>query len=84
MNSIRQSVTVNLLGQQLHPGCGCSTVAEHAPQNLEVVGLNPDRCWTFFFFFYLFLLSFTYGVSLIIVPQGGTSLTVCREKKMDA
>ena len=39
-------------------GSGCSSVVEHTPRNLEVVGLNPAGNWAFFFFFYLFLLSF--------------------------
>ena len=46
-------------------GRGCSTAVEHTPHNQEVLGLNPSGCWAFFYF-YLFLLSFASGVSLIV------------------
>ena len=45
-------------------GCGCSTVVEHSPYNLDAVGTNPAGCLAFFFFFYLVLLSFTCRSSL--------------------
>ena len=46
-------------------GSDCSTAIEHTPRNLEVVGSNLARCQDIYFFFYLFLLSNTSGVSLI-------------------
>ena len=63
---IRQKV--DLTDLFLDMGRGCSTAVERSPRNLEVVGSNPVGCWAFFFFFdfrYLFLLSFTIGVSFI-------------------
>ena len=45
-------------------GHGCSTVVEQTPHIQEGVGLIPAGCWAFFFF-YIFLLSFTSGVSSI-------------------
>ena len=50
-------------------GFGCRTVLELTPRNEEVVGLNLSGCWAFFFFFYLFLLSWTCRVSLIRSPK---------------
>ena len=43
--------------------CECSTAVEHLSHNQEVVGSNPAEL--FFFFIYLFLLTCTWGVSLI-------------------
>ena len=50
---------------------GCSTVAEHTPQNLEVMGSTPTGSWAFFFFFPPFL-TFSRKWSVVNhVPQGG-------------
>ena len=47
-------------------GRSSNTAVEHMLCNLEVMGSYPAGNWTFFFsFIYLFLLSFTSGVSLI-------------------
>ena len=46
-------------------GCGCSTLVEPTAHNQEVVDSNPTRCLALFFSYYLFLLSFTSGVSSI-------------------
>ena len=54
-----KSVVEELIGR------GCSTVVDCSPFNKEVEGSNPTGTRAFFFFFYLFLLSFTIGVSLI-------------------
>ena len=47
-------------------GCCCSTAVEHPLCNLEVVGSNTAWCLAFFIFFYLFLLSFTSGGSIML------------------
>ena len=47
------------------PGRGWSTVVEHTACHPEVVGSNPAWCWAFSSSFYIFLLSFTGGESLI-------------------
>ena len=56
-----QALKVFLNLDQRH---GCSTAVEHTTRNQEVVGSNPTGCRAFFFFD-LFLLSFTGGVPLI-------------------
>ena len=71
----------------IHVLRGCSTAVEHMPRNLEVVGLNPARCWAYFLLFFSFLLSLpTYlhkWSDLNQVPQGGATLTVCIERKIE-
>ena len=52
-------------------GSGCDTGVEHRPRNREVVGLNPARCWAFFFSF----LSYQYWVHTQ-VPHGGETLLI--------
>ena len=49
---------------RIKEGRGYSTVVEHTPTNQEVVGSYPARVLGIFFFFYLSLLSFAYGVFL--------------------
>ena len=50
-------------------------MVEHTSCDQEVMGSNPAGCWgVFFFYFYLFLLSFTCGVSL-------TRSLMCWERK---
>ena len=62
----------------------CATAVEHTPCDQEVVGSNPAEYWAFFFF-YLFLLSFTSGVSYIRSLRE-VHLLLCAAKtlKMDA
>ena len=65
-------------------GRGCSTEVEHMPWNREVVGSNPLGRWAFFYF-YLFLLSFTSALSLIrSLKEVHLLLCVVKARKMDA
>ena len=65
-------------------GRASSTAVEHMGCNLEVVDLNPAKCWSFSASScYPFLLSFASGVSLIRSLQTDASLTECCVK-MDA
>ena len=78
----------------LSKGWGCSTVEEHTPRNLGVMGSKPAGGWAYFILLSLlsisclclFLLSFTSGVSLVRSPKEvHLKLCVVKEiEKMDA
>ena len=64
-------------------GLGCSPAVEHMPHNQEIVGLNPAGCWAFSSSSNFPTLLHQWSV-LKHAPQGGASLTVRYERKMDA
>ena len=62
-------------------GCGCSTAVEHTPVEQSSWGCGLEARVLGFFFFYLFLISFASGVSLIrSLKKGGPSKTVFCER----